>query len=102
LPLGKTGVLVNIQALRGVAALLVVFVHLETPAERAGINPALLTFGNSGVDLFFVISGVIMVVTTARADVTAGSFIAHRIARVVPLYWLITLVVFMIALLAPG
>ena len=82
----RPSVLVNIQALRGLAAFLVVFVHLETLAERAGIDPGILTFGNGGVDLFFVISGLIMVATTARADMTAGTFMAHRIARIVPLY----------------
>ncbi len=94
--------LLNIQALRAVAAFLVVFVHLQTLAVRAGYAPTVFEWGNSGVDLFFVISGVIMVVTTERRETTAGSFLAHRVARVAPLYWLVTLVVTTIALAAPA
>ncbi len=48
-------------------------------------------FAGSGVDLFFVISGFIIVVTTSTRDVTPQKFFALRIIRVVPLYWLATL-----------
>ena len=98
----KPDVLANIQALRGLAAFLVVFVHLEKLASLAGADADLFVFGNSGVDLFFVISGLIMFVTTAGSDIGAGRFMAHRIARIVPLYWTMTLFVFAIALIAPS
>jgi len=99
---GRPDVLINIQALRGVAAFLVVFVHLETLASLAGAGPDTFVFGNSGVDLFFVISGLIMVVTTAGPDASAGRFMAHRIGRIVPLYWTMTLFVFAVAVVAPS
>jgi exopolysaccharide production protein ExoZ len=57
--------------------------------------------GNSGVDLFFVISGFIMVVTTSRKPVSAGVFLLRRVVRVVPLYWLLTLSVVALGVLAP-
>jgi exopolysaccharide production protein ExoZ len=47
-------------------------------------------FGTSGVDLFFVISGFIMVITTARQEVAPLKFFSLRVVRVVPLYWLAT------------
>ena len=56
-------------------------------AERLGVP----YFGGSGVDLFFVISGFIMVVTTSRTEFTPQKFFLLRIIRVVPLYWLATL-----------
>ena len=56
-------------------------------AERLGVP----YFGASGVDLFFVISGFIMVVTTSRTEFTPQKFFLLRIIRVVPLYWLATL-----------
>ena len=56
-------------------------------AERLG-EPY---FGASGVDLFFVISGFIMVVTTSRTEFTPQKFFLLRSIRVVPLYWLATL-----------
>lgn len=45
----------------------------------------------SGVDIFFVISGFIMTVTTAGKTLTPAAFFAHRVVRVVPLYWAATI-----------
>jgi exopolysaccharide production protein ExoZ len=59
-------------------------------------------FGPRGVDLFFVISGFIMLITTDGKEVTAREFFRHRIIRVVPLYWLMTLLMLACAILAPG
>lgn len=93
--------LLNIQALRALAAFLVVFVHLEALAARAGLGPQAMRFGNSGVDLFFVISGMIMVVTTANGETGAGRFFRHRIVRIAPFYWAMTFAVFAVAAFAP-
>lgn len=99
---GAPSVLANIQALRAVAALLVVFVHMKGLVALAGLPADVMNFGNCGVDLFFVISGVIMVFTVERRETRAWDFLAHRIARITPLYWLITFVVFLTAAVAPG
>jgi len=94
----------NIQALRAVAALLVVFVHLDVFARALGLP----TTGHGGVDLFFVISGFIMVHTThvasrseARAPIGPGAFMLNRLTRIAPIYWLLTLATFGVAWLAP-
>jgi len=94
--------LLNVQALRGLAAFLVVFVHLERVATLAGLQAGVTIFGNSGVDIFFVISGLIMVVTTSglRRQTPQG-FLRNRLTRIAPLYWAITLAVFALALAAP-
>jgi exopolysaccharide production protein ExoZ len=80
-----------IQYLRALAAMMVVWAHAlyisSSIAQRLGAP----YFGGSGVDLFFVISGFIMVVTTTRREVTPQKFFLLRIIRVVPLYWLATL-----------
>jgi exopolysaccharide production protein ExoZ len=94
--------LANIQALRAAAAILVVFVHMKPLAALASVPPGAMNFGNCGVDIFFVISGVIMVFTTERRETRPWDFLAHRIARITPLYWLITLVVFLTAAVTPG
>lgn len=99
---GASSMLANIQALRALAALLVVFVHMKVLAGMAGLPASVMNFGNCGVDVFFVISGVIMVFTVQRRETRAWDFLAHRIARITPLYWLITLVVFLTAVVAPG
>jgi peptidoglycan/LPS O-acetylase OafA/YrhL len=87
----------NIQALRAVAALLVVFVHLDVFARALGLP----TTGHGGVDLFFVISGFIMVHTTRARPVGPGAFMLNRLTRVAPIYWLLTLATFSVAWLAP-
>jgi exopolysaccharide production protein ExoZ len=95
----QVGVVRNIQVLRAIAALLVVFVHLDRMLLWLGLP----VFGGAGVDIFFVISGFIMVYTTSgRNDVTSWSFMTDRIVRIVPIYWVITMTVFGVALLAPA
>jgi exopolysaccharide production protein ExoZ len=87
-----------IQALRGVAVILVVLTHaryffLDTPSWP--LADALLMPGAMGVDLFFVISGFIMVYTTRRTAGTpadAADFLLRRFARIWPLYALATCV----------
>ena len=61
-----------------------------------------MNFGIYGVDLFFVISGLVMVRTTAGKRVAPLRFLANRVARIVPLYWAATLLVFGVALAFPG
>jgi peptidoglycan/LPS O-acetylase OafA/YrhL len=93
--------LLNIQSLRALAALMVVFVHIEALAVMAGGRAEALDFGNGGVDLFFVISGFIMVFTTGRKPMGPMTFLAARWRRIAPLYWSVTLAVFALAMLAP-
>jgi peptidoglycan/LPS O-acetylase OafA/YrhL len=48
---------------------------------------------SAGVDLFFVISGFVMVYSSERlfgAQASPGIFMRHRVARIVPLYWIVT------------
>ena len=94
-------VILPIQYLRGIAALMVVWFHA---AEQLPRLKTLIpnTFGNSGVDLFFVISGFIMVITTTGSAISPIEFMRRRIIRVVPLYWLLTLAMVGAALVAPA
>lgn len=62
----------------------------------------MIAFGPAGVDLFFVISGFIMVHVTRDRVVSPGTFFLERLRRVAPLYWLMTISVFLIALAAPA
>jgi exopolysaccharide production protein ExoZ len=90
-----------IQCLRGIAAIMVVWHHART--QLPGLEQALpWSFGTSGVDLFFVISGFIMVTATAGRDVRPLEFLLRRAIRVVPLYWGITLLMVCAALVAPA
>jgi len=71
----------NIQILRALAATAVVFYHTGYRV------PGFLHTDFLGVGVFFVISGFIM---SHIARESAGAFMMHRIARIVPLYWLAT------------
>jgi exopolysaccharide production protein ExoZ len=73
----------SIQYLRGLAALMVVAFH-TAPGPFALI-------GAAGVGIFFVISGFIMWALTSSRQTTASVFLQRRIIRIVPLYWLFTL-----------
>jgi exopolysaccharide production protein ExoZ len=92
----------NLQVLRAVAAYLVVFVHLSELLPETPITNFLHNKGYSGVDLFFVISGFIMVYTTSHKPISAGQFLLNRIRRIVPLYYLFTFFVFGIVVVSPS
>jgi peptidoglycan/LPS O-acetylase OafA/YrhL len=90
--------LTNVQALRAIAALLVVCFHADKLFAYLHIPP----FGLGGVDIFFVVSGFIMVHTTMDRKTTPWEFMRHRISRIVPIYWVATLAVFAVAVIAPA
>ncbi|MDR3410356.1 MAG: acyltransferase [Formivibrio sp.] len=87
----------NIQLLRAIAAISVMICHFES------FTKYLFGFqlNGRGVDLFFVISGCVMALTTRDRHPSGLNFFKNRIARVVPTYWLLTLAVFSVALVAP-
>lgn len=84
----------NIQALRAIAAVGVLLHHMLDSVQNY-LAPAALPFdpriGSYGVELFFVISGYVMMMVSSRKQQTAGQFLRDRIVRIVPLYWLLTL-----------
>ncbi len=54
----------------------------------------LQNFGAAGVDIFFVISGfIITIISTKYINGKAGYFFLKRMIRVIPLYWLATLLI---------
>lgn len=84
----------GLQYLRALAAVMVAIFHCSAQIE--GYFPYLRCPQlATGVDIFFVISGFIMAVTGTR--LTAGEFIARRLVRIVPLYWLLTTVLAVLA-----
>lgn len=95
---------VVIQYLRGLAAVLVVYAHLDTQVSRISADYQLpyASVGIWGVDIFFVISGFIMYVVAIESDVGPGHFLIRRAVRIVPLYWLLTAVIVAGAYVAPA
>ena len=96
--------LTSVQVARAAAALLVLVFHVSQHMVLALNVPGFreMTFGAGGVDLFFVISGFIMVWSCrdlAGQPGVRGDFLLRRAIRVVPLYWTIT-TGFVLAMLA--
>ena len=86
--------LLSIHYLRAIAAIMVVLYHVFSHAMVPVPPSAAWVWLKQGVGIFFVISGYIMVVTTASQRLTVGDFLRRRIERIVPLYWFATLLYF--------
>lgn len=93
--------LLAVQGLRGLAAGLVVCAHAIQHGPGRASDPILL-LGRFGVEIFFVISGIVIAYVAGNASFDGTRFIVRRIWRVVPLYWATTLVVAAAAILAPS
>lgn len=96
-----------IQALRAYAAAIVVIYHTQHIMAGKGliddVSP-LLKFGQSGVDIFFVVSGFIMVFISWDNFGKAGAsadFILRRLIRIVPLYWFYSIAVTLVLVVFP-
>lgn len=98
---GDTGSHLALQGLRAAAAFLVVIDHaLIAGADTGLLDPHFRLFapfvGLLGVHVFFTISGVVMMLGHGEDFGRAGAartFVARRIGRIVPLYWVVTLAV---------
>jgi peptidoglycan/LPS O-acetylase OafA/YrhL len=77
----------SIQVLRGIAALLVVTEHIRW-----------MNRGAFGVDVFFVISGFMMMLSTQKSK---SHFWRKRLSRILPPYYLLTLLTYVLILLFP-
>lgn len=91
----RTDFLPGIQALRALAALLVLACHVIAEFAKNDTHPAkwdnIYTFGTSGVDLFFSISGFVIFYTTFKSNGEIHNpikFLKLRATRIYPLYWL--------------
>ena len=103
---------VGLQILRFAAAMLVAVMHI-TQAISIHITgrgeSVYWGTGAVGVDIFFIISGFVMMISTANVpfhgpDRTANAwiFIKRRILRIVPLYWFYTLLKAALILAVPA
>ena len=91
---GGASRIVPMEGLRGLAVLLVFFVHLQAmfgdyargvPAAY-GASEFLGYVGNSGVDLFFLLSGYFIYGALIRRPVPYGQFMQRRIERLYPTF----------------
>jgi len=86
--------MVELDALRGIAAVAVLGYHFTTRYEEqighAKGMPVDLLAGKYGVYLFFLISGFVIFMTLERTR-TAADFVVSRFSRLFPAYWVAVL-----------
>jgi peptidoglycan/LPS O-acetylase OafA/YrhL len=91
-----------LQLLRFVAAMMIVLHHTANLLYDRGLRDSRgIAPLNAGVDIFFVLSGFIMVYAFVDGG-SRGAFIQRRLFRIVPLYWLLTLFLWSLAAGLPG
>lgn len=73
----------ELDALRGIAALLVVFFHFTIDTKQAKLG---FELGVTGVDLFFVISGFVIFLSLNKIS-SVKEFFVNRVSRLFPSYW---------------
>jgi exopolysaccharide production protein ExoZ len=110
-PIKTAETIASIQVLRAVAVLVVTICHAEYEVSRIGSLPSIMpsaaleNMAGFGVQLFFVISGFVMVYATEPLfGTTRGPliFLERRLARIVPLYWIVTTFYLTLTLLVAG
>jgi peptidoglycan/LPS O-acetylase OafA/YrhL len=95
--------LLGIQYLRAIGALAVIYYH-------TGVNTSIFywpqsvsrEFVGGAVDIFFVISGFIIVFVTYGKDITPRQFLPRRLIRMIPIYWTLNVAIIIGGSLAPA
>jgi exopolysaccharide production protein ExoZ len=98
----------SVQILRGLAALAVVALHIKLVEAKkipCQVAPDFFCLGDAGVDVFFVISGFIMIFIqpppAAGFAYSQIKFLTNRFTRVFPPYWFAMLPLFFLWLKFP-
>jgi exopolysaccharide production protein ExoZ len=98
---GEARSIYSIQYLRGIAAFSVLIDHVfNWPLPEH--NTIFLMTGRLGVEVFFVISGFIITTIGGAGTFKPGEFVRRRATRIVPIYWLATIAVVVLALAMPN
>lgn len=96
----------NIQFLRAFAAINVVLFHAIGAAPSYSHEAVLFHFfegwGANGVDVFFVISGFIMLYSLTLKKKSPLEFVVGRCIRIVPIYWIVTMLIVIVFYLSPS
>ena len=75
-----------LDGLRGALALYVLLAHMAPFADLPNPITSVLSHGEAGVDLFFVLSGLLIVQSLEHYDYRARPFLIARVARTYPVF----------------
>ena len=90
--------MLSIQYMRGIAALLVVCFHYRSMLNHQYTQQDIgniFRYGNFGVDLFFMISGYIISLSTKNSK-SKKDFVIKRFFRIFPVYWFLLIILFLV------
>ncbi|WP_299103237.1 acyltransferase [uncultured Winogradskyella sp.] len=85
----------ELDALRGLAVIMVVLFHFTMGKNQAELG---FKLGTTGVDLFFIISGFVILLSLKYVN-KSGQFVINRISRLYPTYWASVSLTFLVMLL---
>lgn len=103
----RTGRILELDVLRGLAALAVVLYHYTVRFDEVYTHTADMQLffapGQYGVNLFFMISGFVIIMTLEKTRYWMD-FLISRFSRLFPAYWVAIVVTFLVVLAAglPG
>jgi peptidoglycan/LPS O-acetylase OafA/YrhL len=83
----------TLDLLRAIAAIGVVSLHTVPLAKRVGISTHFNGLGETGVSLFFVLSGYLITSSVISTSFSARSYIVNRSFRILPAYFVSMLLV---------
>lgn len=87
----STALLVSLQYIRAVAAWLAVFHYymqiVHNFESSSSVGRFFACHGSFGVELFFVLSGVVMVLPVSHGVPNVLMFFWRRVRRLLPAYW---------------
>jgi peptidoglycan/LPS O-acetylase OafA/YrhL len=90
----------SLDALRGIAAIMVVLFHFSLDRTLPyGFNN--LKLFDTGVDLFFIISGFVIFMSIGRVK-SGRAFMIKRAGRLYPTYWMAVTLTFLLIILIPS
>lgn len=90
----------SLHTMRGLAAITVMLFHFSWIIDSAydGLGNSLMKYGYLGVDIFFIISGFVIFMSSSKANSNLNGcfvFVKHRLKRLLPAYYFWLLVAFL-------
>ncbi len=98
----------ELDGIRAIAALMVMFFHFfnaENNVALIGVIKSIVSYGQTGVALFFVLSGFLitrLLLNTKESPAYFSSFYVRRILRIFPLYYFFLILFYFILPLLEG
>lgn len=90
----------SLHTMRGLAAITVMFFHFSWILDSAygGLGNNLMKYGYLGVDIFFIISGFVISMSSSKVSSNLNGcfvFVKHRLKRLLPAYYFWLFVAFL-------